>query len=363
MKYLNTVVIVLIVVILGWFFMRDEEELDVETKYSSEDFIYKWFKNDNGTLATYIQDGETLDEDLVSGRETLTETMGLWMLYALEKEDRDLFEIIYGQLNDYFLDKDGFLYWKLEENGKARVSTNALIDDIRIAEALLNAADKWNEDKYRSTSGLISEYLSQHNVKNGIFTDYYERNDDYASESVTLSYVDLEGLQLLGESGTLDSAAAEKTMEVLEDVPLDNSFFPKSYNAESEEYRFDDELNMVDQAIVAYHLSRTGQSSEEFLDFISQEMSERGIVHGMYERVSGEPIVEYESPAVYGILTLYLLEIGEENLAEDVFNRMIEFQVDDTDSEYYGGYSITDDDTHIFDNIIPLLAEQRMDQR
>ena len=39
---------------------------------------------------------------------------------------------------------------------------------------------------------------------------------------------------------------------------------------------------------------------------------------------------------------------------------MKEFQVVDKKSEYYGGYSITNGDTHIFDNLIPLLAEQEM---
>ncbi|QQK81438.1 hypothetical protein HUG20_16990 [Salicibibacter cibi] len=46
-----------------------DQEYHVEEAFSTEEFIYKWLKNDNGTLATYIQDSDQVDEDLVSGRE------------------------------------------------------------------------------------------------------------------------------------------------------------------------------------------------------------------------------------------------------------------------------------------------------
>ena len=76
-----------------------------------------------------------------------------------------------------------------------------------------------------------------------------------------------------------------------------------------------------------------------------------------------EPTVDYESPAIYGFLILYALEIEENDLAQAIYSRVKEFQIVDQDSEYYGGYSITDGNTHIFDNLIPLLAEQEMKKK
>lgn len=135
-----------------------------------------------------------------------------------------------------------------------------------------------------------------------------------------------------------------------------------SYNVEENEYTFSENINIVDQTILAYHYAQVGNQSKEFLKFIKNEIDNRGIIHGMYDRNTKEPTVDYESPAIYGFLILYTLEAGEEELAQTIYTRLKEFQVVDTDSEYYGGYSITEGDTHVFDNLVPLLAEQEINK-
>lgn len=326
----------------------------------TEEFIHQWLKNDNGTIATYIQDSGEVDEDLVQGRETLAETVGLWMFYSLKEDDQALFDEAYDQLEDYFLERDGFVNWKLTENGRSEVSTNALIDDIRIMDALLIASERWEDDQYTETARSISEYLTANNINNGIYTDFYEREDEYASADITLAYIDIQAMNHMADHGLLDAGAVEETANVLREAPLDNGFYPMSYNVEEDSYSFDDNVNIIDQAITAYHHAQAGNPSEEFLGFIRGEMNDRGLVHGMYDRETRNPTVSYQSPAVYGYLILYTLEAGEEDLAQAIYEQMKEFQITDEDSQYYGGYSIDDGDTHIFDNLVPLLAEQEI---
>ena len=158
----------------------------------------------------------------------------------------------------------------------------------------------------------------------------------------------------------IDKEVVAKTSQVLTEAPLEDGFYPVSYNVEEDEYTFSDNINIVDQAILAYHYAQVGNPSEEFLTFIQDEMDNRGLVHGMYDRQTKEPTVDYESPAIYGFLILYALEADENDLAQTIYERLKEFQVVDKNSEYYGGYSITDGDTHIFDNLVPLLAEQEI---
>lgn len=329
----------------------------------NEAFLKKWLTNDNGTLATYIQDSNREDEDLVAGRETLSETVGLWMFYALEIEDRKLFDHIYKLLHEYYLESNGFIHWKLTEKGDSKVSTNALIDDIRISDALLHAHEIWGGENYVDTADTINTYLSANNVNNGIFTNFYDREIDYASSEITLSYIDVQAFSRMIEQGHLDKGIVKNTISVLTEAPLTNGFYPMSYNVETDKYSFDDEINMIDQAITAYHYAEAGNRSEEFLYFIQKEMKERGLVNGMYSLETKSPVVDYESPAVYGFLILYLLEIDENETAIEVFERMKEFQITDSSSQYYGGYSITDGDTHIFDNLIPFIAEELMDNQ
>lgn len=87
MRYLVLCISIFVVSVIGWCTMNDDFEID--TEYVTEDFIYQWLRNDNGTLATYIKDSEQIDEDLVSGREALSETVGIWMMYAVEKMIRN----------------------------------------------------------------------------------------------------------------------------------------------------------------------------------------------------------------------------------------------------------------------------------
>ena len=335
--------------------MREEMQTDM-----TEEFIHRWLQNENGTIATYIQNSDEVDEDLVRGREALAETLGLLMYYALDKDDQPLFNDIYKQLTDYFLEKDGFINWKLKEDGTSDVSANALIDDIRIMYALALADEKWKVNPYMKTAVSISEYLNEHNVVNDIYTNFYDKEYDYASSDISLSYIDIQGMKDLVDRGLLDDKVVDKTSQVLIEAPLDHGFYPISYNVEEKKYTFSDNVNLVDQAILAYHYAQVGNRSEEFLKFIKDEMTKRDLVHGMYDRKTKEPTVDYESPAIYGFLILYALEVDEEVLAQTLYDRMKEFQITDKNSDYYGGYSITDGNTHIFDNLVPLLAEQAM---
>lgn len=340
--------------------VEDQEEIDtVET----EKFIYRLLQNDNGTIATYIKNGGELDEDLVKGRESLAETLGLFMYYALNKEDQTLFDKIYKQLTDYFLENDGFVNWKLNEDGSSDVEANALIDDIRLLYALVMADEKWDKDQYMTTAVSISDYLNEYNVMNDIYTNFYDQEYDYASSNISLSYIDIQGMEDLVDRGLLNQKIVDETSEVLLEAPLKNDFYPVSYNVKDNEYSFSDHINLVDQAILAYHYAQTGQRSEEFLTFIKNEMESRGLIHGMYDLQTKEPTVDYESPAIYGFLILYALEVDENELAQAIYGRLKEFQVRDKNSEYYAGYSITDGNTHIFDNLLPLLAEQEIKKK
>ncbi len=354
------VVIVILIVGLGVIIGVLNREDPQEQMESTEAFIHRWLKNDNGTIATYIQDSGEIDEDLVQGRESLAETVGLWMFYALGEEDQALFNEAYDQLEEYYLEQDGFVNWKLNEEGESEVSTNALIDDIRIVEALVNAYDQWDENQYLETATLISDYVTAHNVYDGIYTNFYERAEAYESPDITLSYIDAQALETIVDHGLLDPEIVAATTQVLTEAPLDNGFYPMSYNVEDNAYIFDQPINIVDQAFLAYHQARIGHDSEAFLAFIREEMENRGLVHGLYDRETKEPTVDYESPAIYGYLILYTLEVGEDELAQELYQRVKTFRVTSKNNEYYGGYSISDDNTHIFDNLVPLLAEQRI---
>lgn len=332
----------------------------VDDKYPVSGFIQTWMLNDNGTVATYIQDGDIEDSDEVKGRESLSETLGLWMDFAVEENNEELFQKGYEQLENYFLERNGFVNWKIQENGDRLETTNALVDDIRLVEVLYKGFEKWEKPEYQKTARSIAAFTTSNNVNQNVLTDFYETNDEYASDVITLSYIDMQALTRMNEEELLEQQIYENMERILEEAPLRNGFFPKSYNVEEQEYEYDEIVNIVDQSLVALYRAQSGGQTTAFLEFIRKEMDDHGMVFGQYDIETKQENVDYESPAIYGILIMYCLAANEEELAVDIFERLKVHQNSRDSDQYAGGYSVYDDDTHIFDNLLPLLAEQQL---
>lgn len=343
---LLVIVLVFFVVLLFW---------NNKSPSPTQVFVEKWLMNPNGTIATYVLPDEEFDTDLAKGREALSESLGLWMQYAIVADDRKLFEKAHQSLVAYFMEDDGFIYWKLNELGTSQVYTNALVDDLRIMEALFQAQKKWGGE-YEATAVKIGEFWKTQS-QSGFLTDYYDSQYAYSGISLSLSYIDPVAIESMWERGLLDAETAQRTIGILREAPMKGGFYPKSYGERG--YRFAEEVHMVDQALAAYHQAKLGIVSEDFLEFVKKEMSKSGVVYGRYKLGNGQPTVEYESPSVYGFLLMYSMEIGEKELADKIYRRMIAFRNHDKNSPHYGGYSVDKSgNTHVFDNLVPMLAEQ-----
>ena len=73
--------------------------------------------------------------------------------------------------------------------------------------------------------------------------------------------------------------------------------------------------------------------------------------------------MNYESPAAYGLTILYVLQTGDTKFAKELYDHMATFRNDNVFSRYYGGYVTGENkNTHIFDNVLPLLAEIELER-
>ncbi|WLR54363.1 glycosyl hydrolase family 8 [Mesobacillus subterraneus] len=355
---LNITVIVLgFLFFTGWGVSMFHAE---KSNHPTEDFINRLMTNDNHTLATYLQEGSTEDVDLVSGREALSETLGIMMQYALEKNDPLLFKKQYYLLIRYFMNDKGFIYWKLDKNGISNVSTNATVDDLRIIDSLIQAYEMWGTKTYLRTSRLISGYIEAHAIKDNRIVDYYDNELDAKSDTVTLSFIDTKALLSMSKYNFLDQNINQQMIRILAKAPSKNGFYAKSFNIDEYMYLFDEEVNMIDQVLVALNRTRLGMEEHTYIHFLEKEFAKHGKLFGKYNRKLAEPSVVYESPALYALVILFLLENGESEFAVKLYDRLIQFKVDNPWSKHYGGYSIHDQNTHIFDNLLPMIAERKL---
>jgi hypothetical protein len=333
--------------------------------YAEEKFITQWMMNDNHTLKTYLKDAPSQDPGTAAGFQALSESMGLWMSYLVEVHNPVLFQQAYDSFTSNFMDPQapGFVYWIINKDGTKSVSTNALIDDLRVAEAMKTAGTLFNHREYIHTAEEIVNFVGDHNVKNGIFVDYYDKKTGDTADSLTLSYIMPLAFKDL-YTGTSKEEAYTNTLAVLQSAPVKGYFFPKSYNGKTKTYHYDENINMIDQAYTALNRNDIGASSDAFYQFIKNEMNTKGKVFGEYNLSSGKATVTDESPALYGLLILYTTNKGDQSLAQKLYNRMKAFQQLDIKSPYYGGYlkgNMTD--THEFDNLFPLLAEVKINHK
>lgn len=151
----------------------------------------------------------------------------------------------------------------------------------------------------------LGKALEKYNTNDGYFTDYYDAASNAASKTVTLSYVDPGALQMLREKGIIDENMENRNLDVLNLAPLKNGFLPKSFNTETKEYKYDSEVNVIDQLYAAVNLKRGDDKAAVLSKWIIEEWKSRGQLYGRYIADTKEPAVQYESPSVYALAVLF----------------------------------------------------------
>lgn len=343
---------------LIWLFqnvIRKEELNEAITNKNidlpTERFIIKHLLHEDGTIRTNVepQDGSDL---------ALSESLGLWMEYLVEKEDSLRFKDAYGTLMDKFLLKEGLVAWKIEDGVAA--DTNALIDDIRIMKALFQEGERTGRKDYIETATKIAKSVVAFNRHGENFVDFYDVNHRYANDEITLSYLDIEGIRYLSKYELIPEESIKTLETFMKDIPLKNGFFPKSYHIVHDTFQFDETINLIDQVYTAIHLERSGAATDEFYDWLTEEFYKEHLLYGRYDREAKKRSVDYESASVYALTILYSLEKNDHEFAKDVYERMLTMQVRDKEAQYYGGYVTSENVTHSFDNLFPLLAERKL---
>ncbi|WP_042169377.1 hypothetical protein [Paenibacillus gorillae] len=325
-------------------------------------FIEHNMTNPNGTLATYLKEASSANPDYVAGHEALSESLGVWMQIAVMNQDETRFQQSYQLLRDRFLSPKDYIIWKLEPSGTSEVNTNALGDDLRIVRALLEGYDLWEQTAYLSTAKAITTQLQQSAMVEGYFVDYHDFLHQQSADVLSLVYVDTLALQAMERHGLIDRSVLDRHIELLQKLPPagENVFYPQKYEVRASTYTWDGKVNLIDQLIVAIHVAELGQSPQKLIGFLKQELKNRGKLFGQYDRNSGQPAVDYESPSVYGLAILLALETKDQAWAKELYPLMIAMR--GHDSRYKGGY-VFDGDTHLFDNLFPLLAEVSLKAR
>ncbi|MEK3766287.1 MULTISPECIES: glycosyl hydrolase family 8 [unclassified Solibacillus] len=343
-NFFRLIAVIIFVLLLAYCQKEKKEEIPFQPMEENAQFIDKYFIKD-GWLQTDLTDQQEI---------YLSESIGLWMQYLLLIGDEQRFDEQVGILSEYFMTKDSLVSWRYEDG--MHFGTNALIDDFRIMTGLNEAGNLWGNKKYKEMAVAIGNSIVKLQLKNGTLVDFYDGVS--SNDSLTLSYLKPSALRFLQQENLLSKKQMDWNMSLLQQIPIQNGWFAKRYFPKEKRYEFDEEVNLIDQYYIAYHRTFIDAPNDELISFTKQMLSQHGKLYGRINAKTKKFTVNYESPAVYALAFMAMERAGEEELARQLFEKMLKLRVKDSVSNYKGGYiDIFTRQTHFFDNILPLLAE------
>ncbi len=298
-------------------------------------------------------------KDEPGGADVLSESQGLMLLYALEQEDRALFEETWNYTREHLL-SDGLCAWYVDGKGK-KGEVNALLDDLRLEYALALAGEKWGEDYAAAAEEMRAALLRRCvNRQNG-FVDFVELRSGRQAVTISLSYLDLRAIGKMAESDAAFQPVLERSESLLLEGRISEEFplYYAAYDYQKKQYSRN-ELNTAEALYTLWNLSCASLLPEESLEWL-RERVHRGDLATRYE-VSGQPVsgYTYHSTAVYGLAALIAMEEGDEALLEEALRRMERLCVLDAEKESFGAYEQEGAEVYAFDQLIPLLVNGRL---
>lgn len=315
----------------GWMLIQS-----LNDDHSVVDTVERYYRDNNGLLANYPGENEEI--------EYLSESLGLYLNYLILSREKEEFENEFLHLSSY-LEKvysGNLVRWKVE-NG---VSVNALIDDVRIAYALLEAASVFNEPKYEELSKTIQSALYHNQYYQQNWHDFYDWKINVRSEEVHFSYFNQEAWSAFNwDDDGLD------LLLLAQDG--DNVFYFEKYLTQTNEpvYYNSEQINLIDQILIMTQVETYTGEVQPLEGWLNNTYEENGRLVGRYSRTNGKELVSYESPAVYSLLILHYVTKNDVETAftwSEPLKRIHD--------------EVPSDKTHFFDYMLATLALETLER-
>lgn len=316
----------------------ESTQLFVEEKMSREDY---------GIKTTYHLPVKSYYD--ASGEEVLSESMGLMMLHYVYTKNEPAFKGLRLfceenlKNNSIYVYREGF--W-----------TNALIDDLRIIEALLLAGETFNNVDYTNQALAYADVLYETNTSNGLLVDFYDVQYKNRNNFLTLCYANFE---LLSKLSTYDSrweSILETTKAIVHSGFISDSFplYYNNYDYSSNTYN-QESIHIVHGLKTLLHLAEIEELPSSSLQWLKQRVSE-GTLYGSYS-ITGEALTDIQSTAAYAIAARIAVAAHDESLYYQCIQRMEQYKINDPSHEMFGCFGNAETkEAYSFDQLTALLA-------
>lgn len=367
MKIKVTILVVLLLnlVLFGiWFIFIKPYTFTINTgiswcekeKSKEEEFLHDFInnklrKNDYGIYTTYLE--KPNEQETTKGHTVLSESHGLWMLYAVGANDKEAFDESYGIIKDRLLTSKGLVAWRYDDNEISKGSST--IDDLRIIKALIYGYDRWKENKYKHLAASISQHLLKNVEDNGYIFDF--NDGSLIGQDVTICYLDLTTMNYLKESNKKWNKIYANSLDIIKNAQITKGLplFKKSYRPNLGEYSNETETELVYSLIALKYLQSANVDITPELDWLWNEFNKDKKVYIKYSS-KGEKLSDIESTSIYSFIGELFENDGRFNEAENIKKRMKEFQIKKSTSPVYGAFGEEKTmDIYSYDNLNALI--------
>ncbi|MBC2329946.1 glycoside transferase [Listeria swaminathanii] len=251
------------------------------------------------SVQTYVKENYTAKNDLIidykNAKEPhyLAESIGLYMEYLVEVNDSKTFQEQVNLLEKNFITKDHFIKWEATDS----TTTNAIVDDFRITEALYQASEKFDYKSYKTLADKLLANTKKYSADQGIPVDFYDFVHQKKADTLHLSYLNIQAMQQINYR--------DKAYLPIQTVNAE-PFFTEVFQNGQFHYADANEVNMIDQMLIALaYYDENGDIEPNFDNFLQTELASKGKIYARYQRETKKPSTENESTAVYAFLTQY----------------------------------------------------------
>lgn len=338
-KYLSIIIIIMSISLI----LTNCSEKTKNKNYNIlKTFVSEEMTSENGGIYTNYLDKEN-EGDLTRGHEILSESVGLQLLIAYNERDKESFNNLYNYINEFFLEGDKSIRWRIDENNANKTMVNASIDDLRIARAFLLAYEIWPEEKYEKLALDIGNGLLDHSIWQN-----YLLNQKHGEFDIETSYQDTYTMGLLGKYNETWLDIRRYSLSLVENAYLGDEFpfYHKIYQIKDNNYLKYDNINMTDSMITVLHLSEDNRVKSETINWLKDKLKQ-GYIYDEYRYGDWRPISGTESTAIYALVARTAKNINDNELFELAIDKMERFQVKDRNSQIYGSFG-TDETLEVF---------------
>ena len=275
---------------------------------------------DQGLVVAEIQKGKAANYYLL-------ESMGLLLEYAVLCDNSNSVKQLLTIIDKYYYTSGDFYAWRIkqDEDDFPPEQATALVDDLRLIEGLSQAQTR-GLGNYNRYFGRISDSIYRYETVNGHFVDYYDARMKEPAHRLSLFYINISALEALAASDERWKKPNQAARILLRNSPVNSEgFFPAWYDYQSKDYKYPQQINMVENLYSSINYSLAGGNAQAFAGFLKRELDQGAIYTRYY--LDGTPASRDQSAAVYALAARFLDNMGQREDAALCMEIMLSFQI------------------------------------